>query len=620
MVYFGKHCVDYSLRPEFMIIQAEVSCNWTSDSQHILLEHFGTIHSTPSHIYHSVLPFLPPSSWLCKCYNAELSPTVKVVKGLPAEWGSCSHTVSLDHVPLALSYWGNIIVIGDAYGDIITINAITGSQTAVFSGHTDEVNTLTFSSDGKSLASGSDDRTVKLWDVQTGGVVKTFYGHTGCVLSVDISSDCTRIASGSLDGIIHLWDIQTGEYYVIKQQASVHHVCFSPIDYWHLLSISDDKVLEWDISGHQILLAYSGSHVAFSLDGTQFVLCNGRVVTVQNSNSRATVAEFYTAKNTGHCCFSPDGRLVAVTIDSTAYIWDITNSDPHLVETFSGHTNAISSLVFSSPSSLISASDDRSIKFWQIGTSSTTLAETNPESTPPTAAPIESITLQAKDGITITNDSDGMVRVWDISTGLCKASFQTPAKNYNERDVQLIDGRLIFVWSQYSKVSVQDVEKGKLLWEVDGLVSGSEDLMISGDGSKVFCLDKSFIQALSIQTGEVVGKVEVEGSLVFVGSLTVVSSRVWVHYPGSEYQGWDFGTLGSSPVQLSDVPTFHLNDTMVWDISQSRIEDTVTGKVVFQLSGRFADAVDVQCHGCHLFASYISGEVLVLDINHILLQ
>ena len=597
-----------------MTIQAGVSCDWTSDSKYLLLEHIDIIHMAPFHIYHSALPFLPSSSWLCKCYNAELSHAVRVLKGLPAGWGSCSRTISLDHPPLALSYWENIIAVGLEHKDIIIIDAVTGGQTAVLSGHIDDVNTLTFSSDGKSLISGSDDKTVKLWDVQTGGVVKTFSGHTSVIWSVSISADYTKIASGSADDTIHLWDIQTGGFYcVIRQEASVPHVCFSPADPWHLLSISDSKVWQWDIGGHQIPPTYSGSHVAFSLDGTQFVLCNKRVVTVQNSDSKATVAEFHTAEKTNCCCFSPDGRLVAVAAGITAYIWDITNSDPHLVETFSGHTNSIASLVFSSPSSLVSASYDKSVRFWQIGASSTA-----PEAIPLNTAPIRSITLQAKDGITISSDSDGVVRTWDISTGLCKTSFQTTTKDFYQRDVRLIDGRLIFVWSANLKVYIQDVEKGKLLWEVDWLENG-EDFNISGDGSRVFCLGESFIWALSIQTGEVVGKVDVKGSR-FSGSLIVVGSRVWVHYPGSEYQGWDFGALGSSPVQLSDAPTFHLSDTMVWDISLSGIRDTVTGKVVFQLSGRFANPVDVQCHSCHLFAVYGSGEVLVLDINHILLQ
>ena len=227
-----------------MFIQAGVLCKWTADSQRFLLEHFDTINDSPSHIYHSALPFCPSSSWLHKCYNADLSLEVKVVKGLPVEWGTSSHTVSFDTSPLALSYWKNTIAAGFEKRNIITIiNAITGSQAAVSSGHTNQVNSLIFSSDGTSLVSGSGDNTVKLWDVQTGGVVRTFSGHSGWVQSVSISAGSTMIASGSNDYTICLWDIQTGEcYYVIKQQDAVYHVCFSIMHPQYLLSKSDDKI------------------------------------------------------------------------------------------------------------------------------------------------------------------------------------------------------------------------------------------------------------------------------------------------------------------------------------------------------------------------------------------
>ena len=235
---------------------------------------------TQSVAYHSALPF-SPSSWLHECYSAELSQEVKVVKGLPAGWGTCSCTVSLDDEAWGLSYWNNTIAVGSRSGDIIILDTITGSQTAVLSGYTDRVNSLTFSSDGKSLVSGSHDKTVKLWDVQTGGVVKTFHGHTGPVWSVSISADSTRIASGSDDKTIHLWNIQRGEcYYVIKQQDDVDHVSFSPTDPQHLISISGKKVWQWDINGNQAGPIYNGSCAAFSSDGTQFVSCNEPAVTV----------------------------------------------------------------------------------------------------------------------------------------------------------------------------------------------------------------------------------------------------------------------------------------------------------------------------------------------------
>ena len=618
MVYFSEYCSDCFLGPVFTITQAGISCKWTSDSQRFLLEHFDTINDSPSHIYHSALPFSPPSSWLHECYSAELSQEVKVVKGLPAGWGRCSRTVTLGSRPMDLSYWNNTIAVGSGHGDIIILDSITGSQITALSEHTGEINSLVFSSDGKLLVSGSDDKTVKLWDVQTGGVVKTFCGHTLWVQSVSISVDCTRIASGSGDQTIRLWDIHTGECYcVIQQQGTTFHTGFSPKVPQHFLSTSSNKVQQWDINGHQAGPTYDGSHFTFSSDGAQLVLCNGTTVTVQDSSSGVAVAEFHVENGTSsYCCFSPDDRLVAVAAKTTAYVWDITSPEPHLIETFIGHTDDITSLAFSSPSSLISASVDQSVRFWQIGAPDLTVADLNP--TPPTLAAIKSITLQAKDGITITSDSDGVVRTWDISTGICKASFHTPAEDIHRGDVQLISSRLIFVWYANEKINTWDVGKGELLWAVDGL-DDLEDLGISGDGSRVFCLSSTSIQALSVQTGEVVSETKIEYSN-YSGSLTVGGSRVWAHYPNSpdsEYQGWDFGILGSSPVQLPNMSMLYLSDTLVWDPDQSKVKDTVTGKAVFQLSRRFGKLVYLRWSHCYLAACFDSTELLILDFNHV---
>jgi len=195
----------------FIVIQTGTPCKWTNDGQHFLLEHFDIIHNSPSQAYHSALPLCPPSSWLHECYAAELVQAAKVVKGLPDEWGRCSRTVLLDQPQDTFSCWNNTIAVGLKDGNTVILDAITGSQTAVLSGHTDWVRSLTFSPGGILLVSGSDDNTVKLWDMQTGGVVKTFHGHTDWVSSVSISLDCTKIVSGSGDRTICLWDVQTGE-------------------------------------------------------------------------------------------------------------------------------------------------------------------------------------------------------------------------------------------------------------------------------------------------------------------------------------------------------------------------------------------------------------------------
>ena len=169
-----------------MIAQAGIPCKWANDSRRFLLDHFDTIKRSPSHIYCSALPFCPSSSWLHKCYSAEFSQEVKVVKGVSAGWGKCFCTVTFDNDITCLLCWNNTIAVGFKNGDIIILDAVTGQQTVTFSGHTNEVSCLVFSLDGRSLISGSWDKSAKLWDMQTGFVMKTFSGHTGWIASISV--------------------------------------------------------------------------------------------------------------------------------------------------------------------------------------------------------------------------------------------------------------------------------------------------------------------------------------------------------------------------------------------------------------------------------------------------
>jgi len=602
-------------------------CQWTTDSQRLILEHLDMICDSPSYIYHFALPISPSSSWLHQYYSAEFSQEIRVVKGVSAGWGTCLRTVSLGNRVEALTCQKDTIAAYLHPSSIIILNAITGIRMALLSGHRDWIRSLVFSPDGRSLVSGSDDTTIKLWDMQTGGVVKTFQGHTSWVLSVSLSPDCTAIASGSNDNTIRLWDVQTGEcHHLIQQEDSVEHVSFFPLDPKHLMSASGGKLWQWDIGGQQIAPEYDGSCITFSSDGTLFAVCNGPVVAVHSSDSKKIMAKFHIAKESvWHCCFSPDNRFIAVAAHNFAYIWNITGSDPHLLDTFIGHTGDITSLTFSTPSSLISTSLDNSVKFWQIDTSSRDPVLANPKSVSLTSAPIRSMTLQAKDGIAVSSHSDGVVRIWDISTGICKASFQTPPKGSYQIDTHLTDGRLISVWYTDKKLRIWDTEKGELLRTVDTPENNIMDLRISGDGSRVFCLHDLSIQAWSIWTGEAAGRVEIMICQSKDSLLTIDGLNVWISFAQfvEVNMGWDFGLLDSVPVVPPDTSRNGPHLDFIGGIRTQRsfipgVENTITRKVVFQLPGRLARCSDAQWDGQYLVVGYDSGEVLILECNHVL--
>ena len=112
------------------------------------------------------------------------------------------------------------------------------------------------------------------------------------------------------------------------------------------------------------------------------------------------------------------------------------------------------------------------------------------------------------------------------------------------------------------------------------------------------------------------GEVKIEATRDTI--LTVDGSKAWVHYYQSIYRGWDFGISQLTPTQLSGMPTLS-NGSMLWDPRQGRIMNAITGAVIFQLSGRFTNPVDVQCDGSYLVAVYGSGEILILNLKDVIL-
>jgi len=194
-----------------------------------------------------------------------------------------------------------------------------------------------------------------------------------------------------------------------------------------------------------------------------------------------------------------------------------------------------------------------SVRFWKVSVLSTDPVTAVPESPVSTSAPIQSVSLQARDGIAISSDSYGVVKTWDISTGLCKASFQTLAIDNSWRDVQLVDDKLILAWCKNDQIHIWDIGKSKLLQRLDTGWSdhiiitwnrGSK-LRISGDGSRIYCLDNKVLLAWEMWTWKYVGKVKLEGGL-YLDPFCPGGPKIWVQYP-NRTQEWDFRTSDSPP-------------------------------------------------------------------------
>lgn len=588
------------------------------DSERLILEYFDVIHRSPSHIYHSALPLSPSSSWVRKCYEAEIVGEAKVLMGLPDRWNLCSRTIFPEGQPTALAHWGDILAVGmESNAEIL--DAITGIRTSILSGHTDMILSLTFSLDGTLLVSISVDKTVKLWDVQTGGVIKTFGGPSSAISSVSISPDCTTIASGTWDGAIHLWDVRTGERRLTKARhnCAVTAICFSPVNPRLLLTSSmGTTVRQWNVEGYPIGASYREgaivSHITYTPDGTRFASCAGEVATVRNSRSGAVVIKLNAPNRTSirQCCFSPDGRLMACAADRTIFVWDITHSEARLVGNCVGHSRPVSFITFSS--SLISAALDQSLKFWQSSNFLTDSVTPDPMASLHGSTPIRSVNLFAKVNAVVTSDESGMVKTWDLMTGRCKGSFSTPAKGI--RDTHLAGDTLIIVWfvGEEKQYHIWDVVEGRLAQIAHSSFGRIDDLKISGDGSKVFGLHGCYIEVRSVQTGENLGEVFFRNGKGY--SLIVDGSKV--EYGDQKGWGWDFGGPGVPDYgELPDRPRLEIVD---WfdegKIKPRWIRDTVTGRRVFRIPERYIKHdTEVGWDGRYLLVWSRSGDMVIID-------
>jgi eukaryotic-like serine/threonine-protein kinase len=249
-----------------------------------------------------------------------------------------------------------------------------------FKGHTGNVVSVTFSPDGKRLASASHDNTVKVWDAQTGKVIFTLEGHVGQVYCVSFSPDGESLASASADGTVKVWDAQTGkEKFTLEgHTGQVYCVSFSP-NSKHLASGSHDKTVKvWDVQTGKVALTLEG-HTA-------------QIMSVS---------------------FSPDGKRLASAgydNDMTVKLWDLQTGKVAL--TLKGHKNLILSVAFSRDGKrLASGSADRTAKVWDVQTGKETLTLQGHFFT------VFGVSFSPDGKRLATAGQDGIVKVWDAQTG-----------------------------------------------------------------------------------------------------------------------------------------------------------------------------------------------------------
>jgi WD40 repeat protein len=321
----------------------------------------------------------------------------------------------------------------------------------VQAGHTNWVNAVAFSPDGKLVVSGARDQNLKLWDAQRGRLLRTLPGHMEDVESVSFTPDGKQFVSASFRGAVNVWDSASG------------------------------KLLR--------SIANAGSKHALSRDG--------RTLVAGGAQGVLKVVDFVSGKElrtlTGHTSFveavaiSADGKLAASgSDDKTVIVWDLQSGKA--LATLRAHEAAVRSLAFAGQSrQLISGGEDKIVRVWDAA-SGKLLREMKELD-----AAVKSIAV-SRDGRTLAAAGDSAIQLWDIPSGKPLRKLELLDKVFTQKSVSAIafadDGKSLVaghygVNQDDTVLRVWDVKSGTLTRTFTGHAAVVSRAAWSPDGKQI---------------------------------------------------------------------------------------------------------------------------------------
>jgi WD40 repeat protein len=245
-------------------------------------------------------------------------------------------------------------------------------------GHPFPVTSVRFAPNGITMATGSTDGNLRLWQVSNGTLLRTLSGHAGRITSLDFSRDGNWLASAAEDFTVRLWHLPTGNptQTIDEGMSQVNVLRYSPDQKSIAWGEADGTVRLRSLTGKWLqvmnLVNQPVGGLAFSPDGQSLAVgyADGSIYILRTSDGalQQNLSE-HAGAITG-LEYSPNGKwLVSASNNGTLHLWRAGENGFHNLPAavFAGHTGAINSVAFSPLGNLIaSGSDDGSVRLWQV--------------------------------------------------------------------------------------------------------------------------------------------------------------------------------------------------------------------------------------------------------------